>query len=710
MKQLNKHTGGGGMGIMASRMFGICAVFITLVLVTTPVLANPRPFIESTKNLPDNHTSAVELAKAIVPEHFHYCIVSAEFEGSDEQNEIFKKGLLFGKELQGFPTEGDAYVVLSTGRASDAPGKAEEFVSTAVENGIYIPSGSPNGYDAYDVTTLRIKLRVPEFANYLMFQYKFGTEENPSFVGTEFQDFFRAIVITPDGHEHVLASLTVDSAAEISNKVTGASENPQPPFPEPNDVTYNAVTKLLTAKFDVRDWRGEEITVIFQVGDASDPIYDSAVFLDNLNFLPSTTQSLDWPMLYHDERNTCLSGSKLPSKVNLEYIKPVKTVGVLEDITHPPIVIGDKIIVVTRSVAPKETAELLASLAWLKVGGVLKELGGLLGKAIDLVDVIDAIRGVSNPTMYTIHCLDVSSGNELWNRTIPAFDIHIAASQEGVFVIAEGIATNLTNFPGVYCFDLSGHKKWYHPFVALTTNGLILSDNKLFFDDEIESPFVFGHYLHCFDISNGEEISPYPVKISSSLIGPPAVAYNKVFIATDDDTIHCLDEETGEELWSQKIKDEELKTHPIMSGVKIYVVTFNSSNLLDDPYSIYSLDINTRDVDVIWKGSLRPYLVVSATGDVIVYRNNGLELVKSGKQWNLQGGLLEEVKSVIASIDNKALIFTTYEKLISLDLNNPEVLWEIDLSKYISHAFIIKAEPVLANENIFVALHTDDVS
>jgi len=254
------------------------AVLILLVITSGLLTVEPTLTKEAFSAQP---THAFQLAEAIVNPSIADYLKEATYRGQDIQAQVFTE------PLQGFPTEGNSYIVLSTGNAQSAPGAATDFANSDVE-GEQIPGGSPEGLDAYDVATLTLVFHVPAGQVLrLSFNFKFCTEENPEYLGSEFQDYFTAIV-RGGGREANIAELpdgsivTVDKTIHLSNPVGGTSEEPEPPFPEPNDVVYNACTGTLTASVDLSFFPSEEITLELQIGDASDGNLDSAVFIDNL--------------------------------------------------------------------------------------------------------------------------------------------------------------------------------------------------------------------------------------------------------------------------------------------------------------------------------------------------------------------------------------------------------------------------------------------
>ena len=245
-------------------------------------------------------STANQLAAAILAPNTAGFLVSSSLSGSDVQAEVFTTALL------DFPVCGNSYAVLSTGIAANAPGAPVDFESVNV-GGPFIGGGSPEGYDAFDVVTLTLHLSLPSNARSLKFYFKFATEENPTYLNSVFQDFFTATV--KDQFGAVIAQIarlpdgnivTVDKAAVFSNAVGGTSMSPEQPFPTPSNTVYNAVTyEFLVASCDVAAYAGSTISIVFQLGDASDSILDSAVFIDQLQvstlpkFYPVITSPLE---------------------------------------------------------------------------------------------------------------------------------------------------------------------------------------------------------------------------------------------------------------------------------------------------------------------------------------------------------------------------------------------------------------------------------
>jgi hypothetical protein len=187
--------------------------------------------------------------------------------------------------LAGFPTDGQSYAILSNGDATaasnpntnvpDSPSGNDD--QSAADGG-----GNIRGDSDFDVTILRLDLKVPAGANCLGFDFRFLTEEYPEFVGQKFNDAFIAELDTSDwttsgsvisaphdfafDQNHNVISVNAAGAATVS--ATQAA-----------GTTYDGATQLLHASTPVTPGSHSLYLSIFDAGDA---VIDSSAFVDNL--------------------------------------------------------------------------------------------------------------------------------------------------------------------------------------------------------------------------------------------------------------------------------------------------------------------------------------------------------------------------------------------------------------------------------------------
>lgn len=171
------------------------------------------------------------------------------------------------------PTEGTTFAMISSGNAQPAAfpngwsGTPSNFLS--IDNGN--PGGtSPQGGTAYDIATLHLALTAPVWACSFSFDFRFMSEEYPEYVGSQFNDWFSA--------ELNGVNFAYDG---VGNEIT-INNNFFNPAITPTGTVFDGTTVLLNAASPVTG--GAAFTLDLIVGDVSDAIYDSAVFLDNFQF------------------------------------------------------------------------------------------------------------------------------------------------------------------------------------------------------------------------------------------------------------------------------------------------------------------------------------------------------------------------------------------------------------------------------------------
>lgn len=214
-------------------------------------------------------TSPEEIASALGANDFFAAVDSVELSGSQAQVEVF------GDSIQGFPRDGDEFVALSSGNASEIDDPNESL--SGYVGGEYVWNGTPDGYASRDTVTVTLDFVVPEDAETLEFGYKFGTDELPTWAGSAYQDYFTAVFESGGVSENV--ALLPDG-----DPVTVDNVRPYADAPEPNDTGFNRVSELFTASVDVTPYQGQRASLRLRVGDATDTALDSGALIDGVTF------------------------------------------------------------------------------------------------------------------------------------------------------------------------------------------------------------------------------------------------------------------------------------------------------------------------------------------------------------------------------------------------------------------------------------------
>jgi hypothetical protein len=179
--------------------------------------------------------------------------------------------------LGGFPTNGSSFAVLSSGDAAKAD---PANTSVGDENG-GAPEPAPR-VGVEDLTTLRLDLRVPAGVNCAAFSFRFLTDEEPG--DPTYNDGFVAELDTPDwevnGQGQVVApsNFAFDASRTVISVNSTGSTGLTPE--QASGTAFGVATSRLTAATPIAPGPHSLYFSIFDQGDA---IFDSAVFLDDLD-------------------------------------------------------------------------------------------------------------------------------------------------------------------------------------------------------------------------------------------------------------------------------------------------------------------------------------------------------------------------------------------------------------------------------------------
>jgi hypothetical protein len=180
-----------------------------------------------------------------------------------------------------FPTEGNSYLVISSGCASEAFSPNEGNLSCELE-GIKTTAGQ-------DMVQLTVDTDVPEGAQCWMVDWKSFSEEYPEYVDSMYTDAFLIEVGSSDISEVDLIVTAPNNVAYDANgaliniNTTGAlgmtASNAE-------GTTYDGATDLLTTRAPLPEG-ASTLRLIFTVLDLGDGNNDSAAFIDNVRFSTS---------------------------------------------------------------------------------------------------------------------------------------------------------------------------------------------------------------------------------------------------------------------------------------------------------------------------------------------------------------------------------------------------------------------------------------
>ena len=194
-------------------------------------------------------------------------IVAADLMGSDSNG----VGVSDASLGEWFPTNGNTFAILSSGRAADAslPNSTGSLSTTLI---------GLNNNQGNDMVRLHLGLRVPNAINCLSFDFAFYSEEFPEWVGTQYNDVFTAQLNNPSINivgNNVVApgNFAFDTASNVISVNTVFGVHAQ------TGTTYDGVTPRLRARTGVTP--NAMIDIYLSIQDLGDSVWDSSVFLDN---------------------------------------------------------------------------------------------------------------------------------------------------------------------------------------------------------------------------------------------------------------------------------------------------------------------------------------------------------------------------------------------------------------------------------------------
>lgn len=163
-------------------------------------------------------------------------------------------------------------IVMSTGNVnhySDGPDTVPNMST------IFNSPGQANltalaGFQTYDAATLTLNFIAA--SSQFSFDFVFGSEEYPEYVGSGYNDVFGAFINgTNISYDQFLNPITINSAWMTGD---GGTE-------------LDGATVKLTTTYAVNP--GQAYTLMFGIADAGDPIFDSTVYISNFRFTEGQT-------------------------------------------------------------------------------------------------------------------------------------------------------------------------------------------------------------------------------------------------------------------------------------------------------------------------------------------------------------------------------------------------------------------------------------
>jgi hypothetical protein len=180
----------------------------------------------------------------------------------------------YGK-MYGWTKTGDGRVISQLGHLSPTGGSYMGIISTGL---------------GFTTSTGRISqtFTVDKNQTQLTIHWNFLSEEFLTYIGSSYQDYYKVVIKTSDGVEHVLMNKTID---DIAADFGASYPKPDPPiqgnliYVSPEIVFDQGdvyMTDWQTSTFDVSAYQGKRITLILTANDVGDSAFDTAILLDDI--------------------------------------------------------------------------------------------------------------------------------------------------------------------------------------------------------------------------------------------------------------------------------------------------------------------------------------------------------------------------------------------------------------------------------------------
>jgi gliding motility-associated-like protein len=215
--------------------------------------------------------------------------------------------------------------VLNNGSGPHGPNNKEDAGLDNGAPGINLLSNLVGGTTTYNASILEFDF-VP-LSDTVSFNYVFGSEEYPEFVGSEFNDVFAFFISGPGitGQQNI-ARLPNGSAVTINNVNAGSNSsyfvnngdgNSSPFNGSPNYIQYDGFTRVLKAVSKVEC--GEQYHLVIAIADAADGLWDSGIFLEANSLSSKVEMNISQSLSYQAyPENNALAEGCVSSTVTIE--------------------------------------------------------------------------------------------------------------------------------------------------------------------------------------------------------------------------------------------------------------------------------------------------------------------------------------------------------------------------------------------------------
>ncbi|KAA0007356.1 MAG: DUF11 domain-containing protein [Thermoplasmata archaeon] len=274
-------------------------------------------------------------------------LISSSYQDTDTTNQFRQRAILSSLGTM-FPTDGNDFVLLSTGIAGAQP-VTTNGDDPGSERGTWFGPKNPGWSGPYDEATFTIQLKVPPFMHNLSYDLQFFSMEYPDYVGSQYNDKVTVTVDSPSkGVSTYIFDVNSGDFVFESSDIPGTGfdlfavrwswwqQRWVPTSPSnPDTVTTTpywsddaGASALITRQHAVGP--NETITITFDIRDVGDNQFDSAVFIDNVHFTGYGFTSIRALKTWQD-----VNGGTLEPGDRIHYMVTISNSGTVDQPDNP---------------------------------------------------------------------------------------------------------------------------------------------------------------------------------------------------------------------------------------------------------------------------------------------------------------------------------------------------------------------------------------
>ena len=304
-----------------------------------------------------------------------------------------------------------------------------------------------------------------------------------------------------------------------------------------------------------------------------------------------------------------------------------------------------------------------------------------------------------------LYCLNVSTGEEIWNKT-EVYGASTAAIADGKLFVG-------THSGNIACVDMTSGEILWSKKIEENPSWYGVASSPLVVDDEVYVLSFSDGTLHAFSF-DGTEHWDFSTSGEIFCYSSPSAYRDKIFFAGNNKgqhALYCLDLNTREEVWKFTTETEIRGSPTIWSDEKM--VFFTTKYVYGKPHKLYAVNITTGDE--VWNVTHYSSWASPALSNGKLYIGGSAVDTTFYCYDALNGSLSWENEEMGGAIDSSPVVadgkvyFGTNEvdgTIYAMDANNGTILWNYTL--YIPHGFgggfNVASHPAISNRTLFIGV------